>query len=131
MRQSTVCSFACLALLAAGCTSLTPSINIADDAAVVAYEEAFLGRMATRSPPGFVDQGDGVVGFTLFPDGSVGGVAVIESSGSAVLDARAVEIIRLSAPFPPPPTRLSAAAGFPVRIPFRFRWLERPREHAV
>src|SRR5688500_5846757 len=79
MLQLTLSSFfSWLSLLAAGCTSPAPPIGIADDLAVVAYEEAVLGRLATRSAPEFFDQGDGVVGFTLFPDGSVVDVAVIE-----------------------------------------------------
>ena len=131
MQRTTLSSLvAWAALLMAGCTSPAPSA-ISDELAVVVYEEAFLNRLATRSPPGFVGDGDGVVGFTLLADGSVMDVAVIESSGSVAVDARAVEMILMSAPFPPPPRRLSSDAGLPVRIPFRFRLLEPAHERAA
>ena len=118
------------ALLAAGCTTAAPSI-FSDELAVGAYEEAFLDRLVMRPPSGFLGQGNGVVGFTLLADGSVMDVVVIESSGSAALDARAVEIILLSAPFPPPPRQLRGDPGIPVRIPFRFRLLERSNDQAA
>jgi protein TonB len=106
-------------------------VSIADELARLVYEEAFLDRLAKGSPSGFIGDGNGVVGFKLLADGSVMDVAVIESSGSAALDARAVEMILMSAPFPPPPRRLSTDMGIEVRIPFRFRLLERSREQAV
>ena len=130
-RTTPWCLFAGAALLLAGCASPAPSVSIADEFAVAAYEEAFLDRLVLPPPSGFLGHGDGIVGFRLLADGSVMDVAVIESSGFAALDARVVEIVLLSAPFPPPPRQLRADTGIPVRIPFRFRLLEPPQERAA
>jgi TonB family protein len=132
MQRTTLRSLAaCAALLVAGCASPAPSVRIADELAIAAYEEVLLDRLVLRPLSGFLGDGSGVVGFTLLPDGSVMDLSLIESSGSAALDARAVEIILLSAPFPPPPRQLRAERGIQVSIPFRFRLLERVQEQAA
>jgi protein TonB len=43
------------------------------------------------------------VGFSIGKDGSLAGVQVLQGSGNARLDKMALEHIRRSAPFPPPP----------------------------
>ncbi|MCX7671780.1 MAG: TonB family protein [Anaerolineae bacterium] len=44
-----------------------------------------------------------VVGFRIAGDGGLAGVSVIQSSGNVALDKVAVDHLRRSAPFPPPP----------------------------
>jgi protein TonB len=49
-------------------------------------------------------QGEVLVLFTVLHDGNLGSVAVKNSSGIAVLDEAALNIIEASAPFPAPTT---------------------------
>ncbi len=48
-------------------------------------------------------EGRVVLSFTICADGRVEGISIVESSGFAVLDKKAVETIRKAAPFPSPP----------------------------
>jgi protein TonB len=63
--------------------------------------------------------GVATVEFTIAPSGALAGVRVASSSGSPVLDAAAMEIVRRSAPFPPIPAELG---GKPegISVPLKF-----------
>ncbi len=65
-------------------------------------------RRALRFPPNAgAARGKALVRFVVAADGSVSGLSLAGSTGSAVLDAAALDTVRRAAPFPPIP----AAAG--------------------
>jgi protein TonB len=57
-------------------------------------------------PLGLHLEGTAIILFGVLADGSLQGVSVERSSGSAVLDAEAVKEVEDAAPFPPPPAYL-------------------------
>ncbi len=65
-----------------------------------------------RPPPG--EGEEAVIVVVLNPDGSIKQVYVEKSSGFVSYDSRALEAVRKSAPFPPPP------GGQSVELAFRF-----------
>lgn len=58
-------------------------------------------------------RGTALVGFEIAPGGGLARVTILRSSGSAPLDAAALDHIRRAAPFPPPPET-------PARFSFEF-----------
>jgi len=60
-------------------------------------------------------EGQVVLSFVVDRDGSVRDVAVLESSGKALLDRSAMKAVRKAAPFPRPPVAVE------VKIPISFR----------
>jgi protein TonB len=50
-------------------------------------------------------QGRAEAVFTVYTDGSVGGVEILASSGQDLLDRALADAIRAAAPFPPPPVQ--------------------------
>lgn len=72
-------------------------------AAPAAYGAAVIRKIRgtrVRSAPG---RGIAVVGFEIGAGGALTGARILRSSGSAGLDAAAMDHIRRAAPFPPPP----------------------------
>lgn len=57
-------------------------------------------------------EGVAIVGFTIAPDGTLARVRMMRSSGSAELDAVALDHIRRAAPFPKPPGGLKKEWSF-------------------
>ncbi len=73
-----------------------------------AYKGLVYGRF--RSNPDIVDRaqrqhlrGQVIVAFSIDETGQLTGLSIVQSSGSAALDALGLEMIRSAAPFPPPP----------------------------
>jgi protein TonB len=54
--------------------------------------------------------------FTVYPDGSVGGLEILASSGQESLDQALVDAIRAAAPFPPPPVEIRLAMPLTFRL---------------
>jgi periplasmic protein TonB len=94
--------------------------DIANDREALAYGRMMLGMLATRSRAALLPEGRGLVRFTLFPSGDVGEIEIARSSGLVELDASAIEMVRQTAPFPPPPARLRRSEGMKVTVQFRF-----------
>ncbi len=69
--------------------------------------------------PGEVHGGHLTLAVTLGADGSVRAVAIIKRSHRPLLDAAALKIIRLAAPFPPFPAALAARTK---TLTFSYRW---------
>lgn len=79
-----------------------------------AYTKAVMKKIRgtkKRSSPG---KGSAVVGFAISSSGGLSLVKIVKSSGSAALDAAALDHIQRSAPFPAPP------AGASTRFSFEF-----------
>jgi periplasmic protein TonB len=77
-----------------------------------AYAKAVLKKVrATRKKSG-AGKGTVVVGFAIDPSGGLASVQVLKSSGSATLDAVALDHIRRSAPFPVPPAGAKGGYSF-------------------
>jgi protein TonB len=66
------------------------------------------------------EQGGALVRFTLDREGRIVASAVVESSGSRLLDAEALEVLTRAAPLPAPPDELEGAT-FDLELPIRFR----------
>jgi protein TonB len=62
-------------------------------------------------------RGTALVGFSITPAGTLSGVSLLKSSGSAELDRLALDHIRRAAPFPHPP----AGARTSFSVEFRGR----------
>lgn len=77
-----------------------------------AYPKAVMKKIRgtkKRPSPG---KGSAVVGFAISPNGGLSLVKIVKSSGSAALDAAAVDHIQRSGPFAPPPAGASARFSF-------------------
>ncbi|MBE2278475.1 MAG: TonB C-terminal domain-containing protein [Rhodobacteraceae bacterium] len=48
-------------------------------------------------------RGSATVAFTISPSGGIGSIAITKSSGNAAVDHAAVDHVKRTAPFPPPP----------------------------
>ncbi len=59
-----------------------------------------------------VGRGSVTVGFTVAKDGGLASVKVLQTSGNADLDQVALDHIRRSAPFPPPPEGAGRSFSF-------------------
>ncbi len=77
-----------------------------------AYAKAVMKKVrATKKQPG-AGKGQVLVGFTIAGDGSLSLVKVLKSSGNAQLDQIALDHIRRSSPFPPPPEGAGSSFSF-------------------
>jgi protein TonB len=61
-------------------------------------------------------QGRAEAVFTVYPDGSAGGVEILTSSGQGSLDQALVDAIRAAAPFPPPPAQVRLVMPLTFRL---------------
>lgn len=78
------------------------------------YGDVVMRQIARLRRPKAPDRGVVTVGFEIGAQGELRRVAVVASSGSAALDAVALDHIRRAAPFPPPPE------GAATRFAFEF-----------
>ena len=62
-----------------------------------------LRRIASVRRPRTNARGVAVVGFSIAANGGVASLGILRSSGSRELDQLAQRVIRMAAPFPPPP----------------------------
>ncbi|MFN3825494.1 MAG: energy transducer TonB [Pseudorhodobacter sp.] len=72
--------------------------------AAASYGREVMARIARTARPRSTERGRAVVGFVIADSGAVTRVSILRSSGSASLDAQAMDHIRRAAPFAPPPT---------------------------
>ena len=63
-------------------------------------------------------QGRVMVGFTLYPNGAISNLQLIQSCGTDTLDAAALAAVRLAAPFKQVDTYLKAAEAFSIEVVF-------------
>ncbi|MDR2158927.1 MAG: TonB family protein [Treponema sp.] len=61
-------------------------------------------------------QGKAEAVFTVYPDGSVGDVKILVSSGQDILDQALADAIRAAAPFPPPPVKARLVMPLAFRL---------------
>jgi protein TonB len=92
---------------AAAASATAPSAGAVTDGGArvspAAYARAVMQQVrATRRQSG-AGKGTVLVGFSIRKDGGLAQVVVLESSGNGALDSVALDHIRRSAPFPPPP----------------------------
>lgn len=77
------------------------------------YGTAVMRKIRATPLRKIAGRGSATVGFDISASGALGRVRILTSSGSAVLDAGAIDHIRRAAPFPPPP-------GGSARFSFEF-----------
>jgi protein TonB len=78
-------------------------------------------RRVLRFPPGADRAGAEVhVRFTVLADGEAAGIAVVSSSGSALLDQAAIDTVHRASPFPPIPAE-AGRSSWAFTMPLRFR----------
>jgi protein TonB len=63
--------------------------------------------------------GESLLGFSLARDGSVSNITLVRSSGSALLDGAAADVLRRASPMPPLPPELRGAK-LDLTLPMRF-----------
>jgi periplasmic protein TonB len=89
------------------------------------YERKLTGILAhnKRYPPEAVSRGEHgtvIVSFTLDREGQLIDSQVKQTSGSAILDQAAIELVKRSQPFPPLPSDYSGAR-IQLRLPVTFK----------
>ena len=90
--------------------------------AVVSWQQAMVARLDRfKSYPSQANGAEGTVtvSFRIDRQGKVVGSQVAKSSGSSVLDAAALALIKRASPFPPPPAELSDA-DLSIVVPVRY-----------
>ena len=65
------------------------------------------------------DHGVAQLAFSVDRSGAVHGARIVRSSGSALLDRAAVELVERAAPMPPPPPEI-AGAQIAIVVPIRY-----------
>ena len=98
--------------------------SAAGNAAVSNYPGKVVSKLrrALRYPAAARSQGlrgEVQVAFTVSASGGVGGVRVVRSSGSAILDKAAVDTVRRAAPFPAIPAD-AGRSSWPFTVPLAF-----------
>lgn len=77
------------------------------------YAAAVIRKIRATPQRAAGGRGRAVVGFEIGASGAIATLRIVKSSGSAALDAAALDHIRRAAPFPPPPAQ-------PARYSFEF-----------
>jgi protein TonB len=88
-------------------------------AALRAYQERLWAIIVAHRPPRVRAAGQVRIAFSLDRGGGLTAVAVARSSGDPMLDRLAVEAVRRSAPFPPPPSEAGGSADCEIEFHFR------------
>jgi protein TonB len=99
-----------------------PSPPASASSAVASWQQSLVARLARlqRYPPkAHGAQGVVSLAFTIDRHGNVTSSRIVKSSGSALLDAEALDLIKRAAPLPSPPTEI-ADADLSFVIPIRF-----------
>ncbi|WP_410796025.1 TonB family protein [Palleronia sp. LCG004] len=76
----------------------------AGNAAASNYQGLVNRQISSIPRPRIGARGSAFISFSISNSGTLAGLSLVRSSGSAVLDNAALQIIRRAAPFPPPPT---------------------------
>jgi protein TonB len=90
--------------------------------AIAGWQQALVTRLARlQRYPAQANGAAGVVslGFNIDRQGHVVSSRIVKSSGSTVLDAEALALIKRASPFPPPPVTI-ADADLTFVVPIRF-----------
>ena len=87
---------------------------------LLSYAAGIRAKVARNKPAGFGRSGEVQVSFGVTPSGDLSYASLAQSSGNERLDEAAIEAIRRSAPFGPPPADASPAQ-LRFSIPFYFR----------
>lgn len=92
----------------------------ASTGSVIAYAARIRARVAGNRPKGRGFGGRVVVAFGVTAGGGLAFVSVRRSSGNAAIDAAALQAVRRSSPFPPPPPG-TPQSRLSFSVPFEFR----------
>jgi protein TonB len=87
---------------------------------LLSYAAGIRAKVARNKPAGVGRSGEVQVSFGVTPSGDLNNASLTQSSGNERLDEAALEAIRRSAPFGPPPADASPAQ-LRFSIPFYFR----------
>jgi protein TonB len=87
---------------------------------ILSYAAGIRAKVARNKPSGLGRRGEVQVSFGVTPSGELGYANLAQSSGNPKLDEAAMEAIRRSAPFGPPPAD-AAPSQLRFSIPFYFR----------
>lgn len=77
-----------------------------------AYQKAVMKKVKATPKRAGAGKGRAVVGFAISANGGLALVKIVKSSGSAALDAAAMDHIQRAAPFPAPPAGVAARFSF-------------------
>ena len=98
-----------------------PSTPLASvSAAAASWQQSLVARLSHLHPP-LARGAEGVVSlaFSIDRHGNVVSSRIVKSSGSAVLDAEALDLLKRAAPLPPPPAEI-AESELSFVVPIRF-----------
>jgi periplasmic protein TonB len=87
---------------------------------ILSYAAGIRAKVARNKPSRLGCRGEVQVSFGVTPSGELGYATLVQSSGNPKLDEAAIEAIRRSAPFGPPPAD-AAPSQLRFSIPFYFR----------
>ena len=103
-------------------TAPSPSASASVSSAIASWQQSLVARLAkVQRYPAQARGVQGVVSlaFTIDRHGAVVSSRIVESSGSAVLDAEALALIKRATPLPPPPADM-ADGDLSFVVPIRF-----------
>lgn len=95
-------------------SAATERSTAASNAAISNYPGQVMRRISRVRKPRTNARGAALVSFSVTGDGGLGAVSLQRSSGSATLDAAAVQVVQRAAPFPAPPN--GAQTRFHIEI---------------
>ena len=94
-------SLTCALGLALG-LSLQSAASAQEDEITAFYQEVMVA-LSNQPRPAFPVESEALIAFTVADDGTLETAEVVQSSGSAPIDAAALLIVENAAPFPAPP----------------------------
>jgi protein TonB len=100
----------------------SPSAPAKPSQAVASWQQALIARLDHfKSYPSQANGAEGIVtiNFRIDWQGKVVSSQVVKSSGSSVLDAAALALVKRASPFPPPPSDLSDS-DLSIAVPVRY-----------
>jgi periplasmic protein TonB len=97
-----------------------PSPAASASSSAASWQQSLRARLARLQPQKALGvQGVVNLAFSIDRQGNLVGSRIVKSSGSAPLDAAALDLIKRAAPFPPPPAQI-ADSELSFVVPIRF-----------
>ena len=106
-------SLTCALVLALSVTPHAPALAEEDD--INAFYQEVIAALSGQPGPVFPLESEALIAFTIADDGTRETAEVAQSSGSAPLDAAALQIVQNAAPFPAPPEGANRSLSITIK----------------